>query len=121
MGPLVSGPHRDKVAAYVDQARASGATIYAGGNELPTDGYYFSPTILANDTEYGLAAVVWSSDIKRCMRLSTQLNAGIVWINTWLNRDLRTPFGGMNQSGFGREGGQEALRFFCNVKNVCIG
>ena len=75
---------------------------------------------LAKDTEYGLAAVVWSADMRRCLRLSEQLNAGIVWVNTWLNRDLRTPFGGMKQSGFGREGGQEALRFFTSVKNVCL-
>lgn len=75
---------------------------------------------LANDTVYGLSAVVWSSNINRCLRLSTHLQAGIVWVNTWMNRDLRTPFGGVGMSGYGREGGQEALRFFTETKNVCL-
>ena len=74
----------------------------------------------ANGTEYGLATSVWSQDISRCHRLSTQLDFGIVWINTWLLRDLRTPFGGMKSSGMGREGGLEAMRFFTEPKNVCI-
>lgn len=74
----------------------------------------------ANGTEYGLATSIWSKDISRCHRLSTQLDFGIVWINTWLLRDLRTPFGGMKSSGMGREGGLEAMRFFTEPKNVCI-
>lgn len=74
----------------------------------------------ANGTEYGLATSVWSQDISRCHRLSTQLDFGIIWINTWLLRDLRTPFGGMKSSGMGREGGLEAMRFFTEPKNVCI-
>ena len=74
----------------------------------------------ANGTEYGLATSVWSKDISRCHRLSTQLDFGIVWINSWLLRDLRTPFGGMKSSGMGREGGLEAMRFFTEPKNVCI-
>lgn len=75
---------------------------------------------LANASVYGLAATVHSSDVKRCHRLSRQLEFGIVWVNTWLLRDLRTPFGGVKQSGVGREGGLEALRFFTEAKNVCI-
>ncbi|MDX1462620.1 MAG: aldehyde dehydrogenase, partial [Marinirhabdus sp.] len=75
---------------------------------------------LANDVPYGLSATVWTNVLNRSMRMSNQLQAGIVWINTWLNRDLRTPFGGMKQSGVGREGGFEALRFFTEPKNVCI-
>ncbi len=75
---------------------------------------------LANGTEYGLATSVWSNDVKRCHKLAKQLHFGIVWINTWLMRDLRTPFGGMKASGVGREGGEEALRFFTEPKNVCV-
>lgn len=74
----------------------------------------------ANGTEYGLATSVWSKDISKCHRLSNQLDFGIVWINSWLLRDLRTPFGGMKSSGMGREGGFEAMRFFTEPKNVCI-
>jgi aminomuconate-semialdehyde/2-hydroxymuconate-6-semialdehyde dehydrogenase len=75
---------------------------------------------LANDVKYGLSATVWTTNIDRAMRVSKQLEAGIVWVNTFLNRDLRTPFGGMKASGVGREGGLEALRFFTEPKNVCI-
>jgi aminomuconate-semialdehyde/2-hydroxymuconate-6-semialdehyde dehydrogenase len=75
---------------------------------------------LANESEYGLAASIWSQDIRRCHGLAKKLNIGIVWVNCWLLRDLRTPFGGMKASGSGREGGQEAMRFFTEAKNVCI-
>lgn len=75
---------------------------------------------MANDVKYGLSATLWTSDVNRTMRVSKQLEAGIVWVNTWLNRDLRTPFGGVKQSGVGREGGFEALKFFTETKNVCI-
>ncbi len=76
--------------------------------------------MMANDSEYGLAASIWSQDISRCHLMAKQLNTGIVWINCWLLRDLRTPFGGIKASGSGREGGLEALRFFTEPKNVCI-
>ena len=75
---------------------------------------------LANDVRYGLSATLWTSDLNRTMRLSNTLQAGIIWVNTWLLRDLRTPFGGMKDSGMGREGGWEALRFFTEQKNVCV-
>jgi aminomuconate-semialdehyde/2-hydroxymuconate-6-semialdehyde dehydrogenase len=75
---------------------------------------------MANKVKYGLSATLWTNDLKRTMRMSHALHAGIVWVNTWMMRDLRTPFGGMKDSGVGREGGFEALRFFTEAKNVCI-
>jgi aminomuconate-semialdehyde/2-hydroxymuconate-6-semialdehyde dehydrogenase len=75
---------------------------------------------LANATGYGLAASIWTNNISRAHRISAQMECGIVWVNTWLNRDLRTPFGGVKGSGLGREGGWEALRFFTEAQNVCV-
>jgi aminomuconate-semialdehyde/2-hydroxymuconate-6-semialdehyde dehydrogenase len=75
---------------------------------------------LANATQYGLAATIWTQDISRANRMAAKVESGIIWINCWLLRDLRTPFGGLKNSGVGREGGWEALRFFTEVKNVCI-
>ncbi|MFZ1218700.1 MAG: aldehyde dehydrogenase [Chthoniobacterales bacterium] len=74
----------------------------------------------ANDTEYGLASSVWTQNLSRAHRVAEKIHTGTVWINCWLVRDLRVPFGGMKQSGVGREGGEEALRFFTEPKNVCI-
>ena len=75
---------------------------------------------IANSTDYGLTASIWTSDLSRAHRLAGQIEAGIVWINCWMLRDLRTPFGGVKNSGLGREGGWEALRFFTELKNVCV-
>ncbi len=75
---------------------------------------------MANSTKYGLSSTVWTENLKRAHRVAAQLHTGIVWINCWLVRDLRTPFGGVKNSGMGREGGFEALQFFTEPKNVCV-
>ncbi len=75
---------------------------------------------LANGTPYGLAATVFTRDVTRAHRMASQIQSGIVWVNCWMVRDLRTPFGGVKQSGVGREGGLEAMRFFTEPKNVCL-
>lgn len=75
---------------------------------------------LANGTSYGLANILWTENIHKANRMALALESGIVWVNCWLLRDLRTPFGGMKQSGIGREGGWEAMRFFTEPKNVCL-
>lgn len=74
----------------------------------------------ANSVEYGLSATIWTENLSRAHRMAEKIESGIVWVNCWLLRDLRTPFGGMKNSGVGREGGFEALRFFTEEKNVCI-
>jgi aminomuconate-semialdehyde/2-hydroxymuconate-6-semialdehyde dehydrogenase len=74
----------------------------------------------ANDCEYGLASSIWTQNVARVHRVAERIHAGTVWVNCWMVRDLRVPFGGMKQSGVGREGGEEALRFFTEAKNVCI-
>ncbi len=75
---------------------------------------------LANGTRYGLASMVWTSDLSRAHRVASRIEAGVVWVNCWMVRDLRTPFGGVKQSGVGREGGNEALRFFTEPTNLCV-
>ena len=74
----------------------------------------------ANSTPYGLSCTLWTENLTRAHRMAAEIHSGIVWVNCWLLRDLRTPFGGVKQSGVGREGGWEALRFFTEPKNVCI-
>jgi aminomuconate-semialdehyde/2-hydroxymuconate-6-semialdehyde dehydrogenase len=88
-------------------------TITPFDNEEEVIGY-------ANDCEYGLASSVWTQNLNRAHRVAEQINTGTVWVNCWLVRDLRVPFGGMKASGVGREGGEEALRFFTEPKNICI-
>jgi aminomuconate-semialdehyde/2-hydroxymuconate-6-semialdehyde dehydrogenase len=74
----------------------------------------------ANDTKYGLAASIWTSDLKRAHRVARQMNVGITWVNCWFLRDLRTPFGGVGLSGIGREGGVHSLNFYSELNNICI-
>lgn len=75
---------------------------------------------MANSTRYGLSASVWTSDVTRAHRVSRRIESGLVWVNTWMHRDVRTPFGGVKESGVGREGGMHALHFFSEIKNICI-
>jgi aminomuconate-semialdehyde/2-hydroxymuconate-6-semialdehyde dehydrogenase len=74
----------------------------------------------ANSVRYGLAATIWTENLRRAHRMAEKIESGIVWINCWLLRDLRTPFGGVKDSGMGREGGFEALKFFTEEKNICV-
>ena len=74
---------------------------------------------IANDTDYGLSATIWTNNIERSERVVADIEAGIIWVNCWMVRDLRTPFGGMKNSGLGREGGDNVLRFFTEQKNIC--
>jgi len=75
---------------------------------------------LANDTKYGLAASIWTTNLKRGHRVAQQMNVGITWVNCWFLRDLRTPFGGAGLSGIGREGGMHSLNFYSEPNNICI-
>jgi aminomuconate-semialdehyde/2-hydroxymuconate-6-semialdehyde dehydrogenase len=75
---------------------------------------------MANDTRYGLAASIWTTNLKRGHRVAQQMNVGITWVNCWFLRDLRTPFGGMGLSGIGREGGMHSLNFYSELNNICI-
>lgn len=75
---------------------------------------------LANDTNYGLAAAIWTENSSRAVRVAEQMEVGLVWVNSWFLRDLRTAFGGTKQSGIGREGGIHSLDFYTEIKNICI-
>jgi aminomuconate-semialdehyde/2-hydroxymuconate-6-semialdehyde dehydrogenase len=75
---------------------------------------------LVNESQYGLTASIWSRDIDRCHRFAAKVDVGTVWVNCWMVRDNRAPFGGQKDSGLGREGGWEAMRFFTDPVNVCI-
>ena len=88
-------------------------TITPFDNEEEVIGY-------ANDTDYGLASSIWTQNLNRAHRVAEKIHTGTVWVNCWLVRDLRVPFGGMKASGVGREGGEEALQFFTEAKNICI-
>jgi aminomuconate-semialdehyde/2-hydroxymuconate-6-semialdehyde dehydrogenase len=104
--PVSSRTNREEIFGPV-------ITITPFDNEEEVIGY-------ANDTEYGLASSVWTQNLNRAHRVAEKIHTGTVWVNCWLVRDLRVPFGGMKASGVGREGGEEALRFFTESKNICI-
>ena len=75
---------------------------------------------IANNTRYGLAGSIWTKDLEKGRRVAEQIETGMVWVNTWLHRDLRTPFGGVKDSGVGREGGRWSIGFFSEPLNVCV-
>ena len=158
MGPLISKPHLDKVASWLEVAKKDGGKVVLGGS-LPIvpaalkNGFYMNPTIVddltncseihqteifgpvvtvnsfkypmdavkwANNSPYGLSASVWTKNLTLAHKLAAELRVGTVWINTWLKRDLRMPFGGTKASGLGREGGEHSIDFFTETKTVCV-
>jgi aminomuconate-semialdehyde/2-hydroxymuconate-6-semialdehyde dehydrogenase len=108
------------IEVYDDQCRVNQEEIFGPVVTMMPFDTEEEALAMANSVPYGLSSTLWTTNIDRTMRVSKKLEAGIVWVNTWLNRDLRTPFGGVKASGVGREGGFEALRFFTEPKNVCI-
>ena len=134
-GTLLAGGHRATVPGRCESGYFLEPTVF---ENLPFDcrinqEEIFGPVVtltpfdteedvlkMANSTDYGLSATIWTTNLTRAHRVANQLHSGIVWVNTWLHRDLRTPFGGMKNSGVGREGGLEALRFFTEAQNVCV-
>lgn len=134
-GTILTGGNRHKVSGRCEQGYFVEPTVITGLNQQcrTNQEEIFGPVVtimpfdseeevieLANSTVYGLAATIWTEKLTRAHRVAHQIKSGIIWINCWLLRDLRTPFGGMKQSGVGREGGWEAMRFFTEAKNVCV-
>ena len=158
VGPLSCAAHADKVAGYIDLARAEGGTVECGGRGLPPGApphlapacfvrpcvitglphtaraateEIFGPVVTVhafdteeeaaravNATKYGLAGSVWTADLARAHRMTRAIESGLLWVNCWMARDLRTPFGGVKDSGTGREGGRHSLEFYSEWKNV---
>ncbi len=134
-GEILTGGHRVKLTGRCADGYFLEPTVIVGlGHQCRTNQEeIFGPVVTimpfdsedevityANSTAYGLSATIWTENLKRAHRVSAQIKSGIIWVNCWLFRDLRTSFGGMKQSGVGREGGWEAIRFFTEAKNVCI-
>src|SRR5690625_434364 len=132
---LVTGGKRPELAEYLQQGFYLEPTIYIQENPKTrlTQEEIFGPIVtiipfdtedealeIANDTQYGLNAVVWTESLTRAHRVSHKVRAGTVWVNCWFVRDLRVPFGGMKNSGIGREGGRYAIKCFFELKNVCL-
>jgi aminomuconate-semialdehyde/2-hydroxymuconate-6-semialdehyde dehydrogenase len=134
-GTILTGGKRVHLAAPYDQGYYIEPTIIEGlSYDCRTNQEeIFGPVVtitpfdteeealmMANSTAYGLAGTIWTSNLNRAHRVADELQSGIVWVNAWLVRDLRTPFGGVKASGVGREGGWEAIRFFTEAKNIFI-
>lgn len=134
-GTILAGGNRVSIKGRCEKGYFVEPTIIAGldGHCRTNQEEIFGPVITvmpfdseeeaiaeANSTAYGLSATLWTENLRRAHRVAAQLKSGIIWVNCWLFRDLRTPFGGMKQSGIGREGGWEAMKFFTDAKNICI-
>lgn len=134
-GTIVAGGRQAKLKGAFSNGFFVEPTIITGLNEKcrTNQEEIFGPVVtvqpfgsetealeLANSTTYGLASVIWTEDLSRAHRIAASMQSGIVWVNCWLLRDLRTPFGGVKHSGVGREGGWDAMRFFTETKNVTI-
>ena len=134
-GTILTGGHRVQVAGRCANGWFISPTVIEGlpYNCRTNTEEIFGPVVTltpfdteeeviryANCTDYGLSATIWTQHLARAHRVAHQVHSGIIWVNTWLLRDLRTPFGGMKNSGVGREGGFEALRFFTEPQNVCV-
>jgi len=127
--PAVPGSPRCKAGWFIEPTLIEGLGPHCSTNQEEIFGPVATiapfededeAVTLANCTRYGLASALWSRDVDLCHRVAGKLQSGLVWINCWMVRDLRTPMGGMKDSGVGREGGMEAMRFFTEAKNVCI-
>jgi aminomuconate-semialdehyde/2-hydroxymuconate-6-semialdehyde dehydrogenase len=134
-GIILTGGKRIKINGRCEDGYFVEPTVITGLNHLcrTNQEEIFGPVVtilpfdteeeavmMANSTHYGLAATIWTENLSRAHRVAQQVKSGIIWINCWLLRDLRTPFGGVKQSGVGREGGWEAMKFFTEAKNVCV-
>jgi len=134
-GTVLTGGHRVQLDAPYDEGYYIAPTVIEGlaYNCRTNQEEIFGPVVtitpfdteeealmMANSTDYGLSATIWTTNLERAHRMADNIQAGIVWINAWLVRDLRTPFGGVKSSGVGREGGWEALRFFTEPKNIFV-
>lgn len=108
------------VTGLASDARAAREEIFGPVVTVHTFSEDSDAVAMANEVEYGLSASVWTTSLRRAHRMAEQIEAGTIWVNTWLKRDLRVPFGGMKASGVGREGGRYSLEFFSEPKNVCI-
>lgn len=135
-GKILTGGHPVKLNGRCSKGNFYAPTVLEGlGPQTQTNQQeIFGPVVsiatfknekealdLANGTSYGLAASIWTQNLSRAMRVSQEVKSGVVWVNTWMLRDLRTPFGGMKTSGYGREGGFAAMRFFSEAKSITIG